>query len=185
MISQAAVQGDVESQLRLSGIALSRVHTARLAAEVDCTPLVIGGRIATIGVRQCLSISETVPAPSGVRGLTLATTWRKCGSLTCAGRRCQAVMESDLRGLVDVFISHFRELNAGPGLQAQAVEGVTGVVKPQPVEPGLGSESSHVPTAISVASTLKVANLYYTLYILTCLAVLGYWLYQKTRCSAD
>jgi hypothetical protein len=184
-ISAAAVQEAVESQLRLGGIAVSRVHTARLATEVDCTPLRIGGRTAAMGVQQCLGLSEVVSIPSAVRGLAFATTWRKCSSLRCARGKCEPLMQSQRQGLVDEFIAHFRALSA-TGLQVKDAghrEQVAAVEKRVPAQLESDHDRGRSRDLITTPppSFLTAANVFYSVYILTCFAVLGYWEHHKQR----
>ncbi len=168
-IAGPVIQQDAEAQLRASGITVSKLHNAGLAADVDCVPVATAGRTTGTAVHQCLSLSQIVALPGQDRGVTLATTWRKCQSYPCAGRNCEAAIRSGQRNLVDAFLADLRERAAQPTRPQPGAANMSRV-------PG-GAPASAFASALDVA--LSPAVLIYLLYIMTCLAVLGRWQHRR------
>src|SRR5579862_4399781 len=110
---QASLQADMETQLRSAGITVSRVHAAALKNDADCVPVSTAGH-TTMAVHQCLALSQGVSLAPEPRDVTLATTWRKCQSYTCAGQKCEALMRSQTRELVNAFIADHPAPSAPP-----------------------------------------------------------------------
>lgn len=168
-IPRTVLQQDVETQLRLAGIAVSRVHTAVLTADVDCVPVIARGRTTRIAVNQCLDLSQRVSSPSQVPGMTIGTTWRKCQSDTCGTGHCEAKVRSGLRGLVDAFITEFGKSNSAYELPAQ------------PTAPTPPAIENLTATALAPNAAPTPAAIFYLLYIMICTAVLVRWEYSKLR----
>src|SRR5205807_7400658 len=53
-VAAAAVQRDVEAQLRDAGFHLAKAHTASLESEIDCVEVNAGAKTTDIAVHQCL-----------------------------------------------------------------------------------------------------------------------------------
>ncbi len=168
-IPRAALQQDVETQLRVAGIAVSRVHTAALTVDVDCVPVIARARTTGQAVHQCLDLSQRVSLPSPARGVTLATTWRKCQSYTCRNGQCEAKVRSGLRSLVDAFLTDIGQSNSASELPAQPIAAKL---------PAIGSLTVNAPVP---KLTLTPVATFYLMYIMTCLAVLVRWEYCRPR----
>jgi len=159
--STFALQQDAETQLREAGIAVSRVHTAALATNLDCVP-VSGAR--AVAVHQCLGLSQVVSVPGQGSGVTMATTWRQCQQYTCAGKQCEALARGSQRNLLTAFLGDFREQFTKRAPAAPLA----------PVQASVAPDPGPVYLAIP-RPVLKLSAVFYTLYILTCIAVLVRW----------
>jgi hypothetical protein len=162
VISPAAVQQDLEHQLRSGGITVSKVHSARLSAEVDCVPVTAGAQKPSIAVHQCLALSQVVSRQEQGREAMLATTWRKCQAYTCDNRQCDVLVRTGLRDLANVFIADSHEA-------VSVLEPLRSAAPPRPA-----AES----TAAGFGGTSllsKADTVYYVLYILACAIVFVMW----------
>jgi hypothetical protein len=158
-VSQAAVQQDLEQQLRTAGMAVSKVHSAQLLAEIDCLPVASATGLA---IHQCLSLTQVVsPRAQGGEAI-LATTWRKCQAYTCGTRQCDALVRTGMRDLANVFIAD--SPNAPPASE--------------PVPPRALSGPGAVTAVATFAGTSILSRadaIYYVLYILACGVVFVRW----------
>jgi hypothetical protein len=158
----AVLQQNLEDQLRAESIAVSRVYTAGLTADISCQ----SAGMRSVATQQCLALSQAVPQPSAANGLHLATTWRNCQSYTCSKQNCSEFARATQRTLFGQFISVLRARKAQskvPGAPAAAMSGSSDRA-PTPFV------SASVPTSI-----LNPGAIIYMLYILTCMAVLARW----------
>jgi hypothetical protein len=156
------LQQDLQDQLQVVPIAVSRVHTASLVAAIDCQPA--AGTIVL--VRQCLSLSQAISEPSADNGLHLATTWRNCRSYTCGRQTCGEVAHATQRTLIDQFLPAFRTLSATsetppptPAAQPRSEEGIASAIV--------------YPDASNPILMLNVV--FYILYVVICIGVLFRW----------
>ena len=166
-VRDAAIQSAVEAQLREAGIAVSRVHTAVLSADVDCA-WVTAGRTTTISVHQCLDLSQPVSIPAEGRRETLASTWRKCQSYTCTRTQCGTAALSQSRKLVEAFVAD----SPGPKLAA--------VLSPRPPAPAPPPAEAAIYTPPTTLVRTAVAS-YYVIYIAACLTLLVRRRFLKPR----
>src|SRR5215813_4923961 len=104
-ISPIGLQQDLENQLRAEGIFVSRVHTASLVTDIDCVSRNSVRQRATLGVRQCLTLSQLASSRSQAIGVTFVKTWQKCDSYTCTTRKCGTTARSRLRSLASAFLA--------------------------------------------------------------------------------
>jgi len=162
-IARGVLEQDMETQLRGAGVAVSRVHTATLTADVDCVPAIANGR--TVAVHECLELSHRVSSQSSARG-TIATTWQKCQSYRCGKGTCEARARAELHGLVDAFLGEMPKSSPGKDPPAQPT-----AVKPSAAD--IPISGSNLP--------LSLAAIYYLLYVMTCIAVVIHWEYRKLR----
>ena len=157
----AVLQQDMEDQLRDGSIAVSHVHIAGLATDIGCQAA--GAR--ALSVQQCLSLSQGVFDASAANGQHFATTWRNCQSYTCR-QYCVEIARSTQRTLIRQLIPIIRALIA----KSQATVS----------HPALELHRADV-AAIRVAypaaskPMLKPNVIFYSLYILTCMALLLRW----------
>ena len=157
----AALQQNLEDHLRAESIAVSRVYTAGLTADISCQP----AGMRSVAAQQCLALSQAVPQPSAANGLHLATTWRNCQSYTCSKQNCSEFARATQRTLAGQFISALRAPKAESQVPGPAAT---------PVSP---SERASIPfvSASVPRSILNPGAIIYMLYILTCMAVLARW----------
>jgi len=179
-VSPAVIQQDAEAGLRSAGFTVSSIYSGRLAIEVDCGAVAPGAERAGMLVQQCADFSELVTAPSNNGKAMLATTWRKCQSFECRGARCEPLMRSRLSTLTNAFVSDFQERNPRNALlipqivgqpEANAAAEKTG----QQGYPGQGP-----PAAAYRTVPVTFRQVFYSLYLLSCLCVLLYWRLRKT-----
>jgi len=148
-IAAPLLQRDIETQLRNAGIVVSRVHSAKLNTTLDCVPVSDQSRAAGMAVHQCLALSQVVSVPSHAHGMTMATTWQQCQSYTCTGHHCSDYAQTSQRSLVDTFLAVEHERSANLPVHAASIA---------------------VPTP-----PLRVDQVFYGLYILTCLGLVVRW----------
>jgi hypothetical protein len=161
----AILQQDLEDQLRAASIAVSRVHTAGLLADINCQ----AGGARSVPVQQCLSLSQAVSEPSAANGLHLTTTWRNCQSYVCSRQNCGQFGRATQHALIGQFIPAFRELRA----QRKAPDS-------PPASESRLAEGTSIPVVYAVSEpVLKPSVIFYMLYILTCIAVLARWQWCK------
>jgi hypothetical protein len=160
-ISPSAVQQDLEDQLRSAGLTVSKVHSARLSAEIDCVPVSGGAQKANIAVHQCLALSQVVSRQEQGREAILATTWRKCQAYTCGDRQCEVLARTGLRDLANLFVADSHQA-------VSMLEPLRSAAPPQAT--GTTAAGFGTTTLISNADTT-----YYVLYILACAVVFLTW----------
>jgi hypothetical protein len=158
-IPRAVLQQDVEARLRGAGVAISRVHTATLMTNIDCTPVSALSR--TVAVHACLELSERASTAPRVT----ATRWKKCQSYACSNATCEARARSELRGLVDAFL-----VDIPPSDSSIA-----------PAPPVLTTAGVPAPAPPAFKLPLSPAALFYLLYVINCIAVVIRWEFCKLR----
>jgi hypothetical protein len=177
------VQQDLEERLRAAGLTVSRVHSATLAMDLDCTPTPALGSGA-LSVHQCLGLSQVVPHASHANGMSLATTWRQCSAYQCSTAKCESALFAAQRGLVDAFTGYLREVKSSRETTAPAVQ--------QPQNAGI-AEAPSVPSRAEGGAGMVHATLYvdvpvdpltprvvfFLLYIVTCFAVFARWQFGR------
>jgi hypothetical protein len=158
----AVLQQDLEDALRAASIAVSRIHTAGLVADINCQ----AGSPKGIPVQQCLSLSQAVADPSAANGLHLATTWRNCQSYQCGRQNCGQLARAAQHALVAQFVPAFRALRAE-----------NKVPEPSPATEAHVAEGIAMPVVYAAVSkpVLKPSAIFYMVYILLCIAVLARW----------
>jgi len=162
-IPRPVLEQSVETQLRAAGIGVGRLHTAQLAADVDCVPVLAGGRKAGLTVHYCLSLAQSVWLPSGPLRTTLATTWRKCESYTCGIGKCDIMSRPETHTLVNAMIAAVQ-----PKVTADAAQ----ASNPPSIPRGPGpAELVYRP----LSQPARGPAVIYIVYILTCLTVLLRW----------
>ena len=172
VFSPSTVQEAIDVHLRDAGIVVSRVHTAQLAADVDCVAVGARGRNSAIAVQQCLGYSELVSAPSRKSGVTLANTWRKCQSFVCSGGRCEPSMRAGISTLMSSFLTDFERSTKTSGLAAPPPEGRIQVPAVLP------SFTGNLVQRAVVSGRATVA--FYSLYILACMVLMLYWQFRSS-----
>jgi hypothetical protein len=60
IIPERVIRQDIESQLRLANISVSKLHNAELATEVDCAPVRVRSRIPRESVHYCVALSQVI-----------------------------------------------------------------------------------------------------------------------------
>jgi hypothetical protein len=170
--SPSVIRGETDARLRAVGITVSSVHTAQLAADVDCVAVGPSGRSSAIAVQQCLGYSELVSTPSRKSGITLATTWRKCQSFVCGNGRCEPPMRAVLNTLMNEFFTDFERSTKVYELAVRPAE------TPTQAPVVLQTITGHA--AQSTAVSVPPAVAFYSLYILACLILLFYWQFRSS-----
>jgi hypothetical protein len=163
----AAIQPNLEAQLRALGMTLSRVHNATLLAETNCEPTEQGtANAARISVRECLSLSQVVRQATHANGMSLDTTWRKCSAIVCAPGKCDTSALTAQKGLVADFVSHLRE-TAPQAAQEDAA------AVPPPEDPAPVNRVVMAATMYEVAPPpdRNLRTVFYAAYILTCVVL--------------
>jgi hypothetical protein len=163
---RAALRQDLEDGLRAGSIAVSRVHTASLTADINCQ----AGGARSVPVQQCLSLSQAVAEASAANGLHLATTWRSCQSYVCGKQNCGQLARTTQHALVRQFIPAFGALMAASKPAGSPPEAGSGLA---------GGTSIPVVYAGESKPVSKTGALFYLFYILTCIAVFARW--QRCR----
>jgi len=164
-ISPSAVQQGLQDQLRSAGFTVSKVHSARLSAEIDCVPVSAGAQKANIAVHQCLALSQVVSRQEQGREAIQATTWRKCQAYTCGDRQCEVLARTGLRDLANLFVADSREA-------VSMLEPLRSAAPPQATGTAVGGFG--VTTLAANAETT-----YYALYIVLCAVVLLSWQFRR------
>jgi hypothetical protein len=173
-ISAVGLQQDLETQLRAGDIFVSRVHTARLVTDIDCVSRNSVRQRATLGVRQCLALSQLASSRSQAIGVTFVKTWQKCDSYTCATRKCGTVARSRLQTLASAFIADLYATGSASSSLAHFAQ-------PEPPRLAIAQEEYRDPHSrgrvFQIAPELVVA--YYVSYLATCCAVMLRWLQRQ------
>ena len=169
------LQQDLEAQLRSGGISVSRVHTANLVTDIDCVSRnTVRRQGATVGVRQCLALSQIVSPPSQTNSVSLVTAWQKCDSYNCATRKCGTIARSRLHTLASAFIADLYATGS-------ASSSVVHFAQPELPRLAIAREEYRDPHSGSrvyqIAPELIVA--YYVSYLATCCAVMLRWLQRQ------
>ena len=115
-------------------------------------------------IRECLDFSEVVPAPANHGRPMSATTFRNCQSLMCRGAKCEPLVRSGLHTLLNPFLKDLQDRNSRNDRPIAQIE-------PQP-------QTGVIPGKLLSASrdrALLSAEVFYLLYIMTCVTVLVYW----------
>ena len=176
IIPERVIRQDVESQLRLANISVSKLHNAELATEVDCTPVRARSLRPREGVHYCVSLSQVIALPAAPRRHTLATTWRQCGSTTCTTGTCDTLLRAEVHNLVTAVITDLHDTgnsaSSGPA------------PRPPPATPAHEPTQAHADSIgsrnpMNLPVPLTRSTVIYFLYITTCLGVLLQWEYRK------
>ena len=162
-ILPSVVQQDAEAQLRGAGVTVSSIHNAQLAVEVYCSPVTPGSQKTAVVIRECLDFSEVVPAPANHGRPMSATTFRNCQSLVCRGAKCEPLVRSGLRTLLNPFLKDLQDRNS---------RNDSSIAQIQP-QPKTGVIPREAPQRIEERSV------FYLLYISTSVTVLLYWQFRK------
>jgi len=162
MIPGSVLQQELGDQLRAASIVVSRVQSAGLVAAIDCQPATAN----RLSAQQCLSLLQAVSDSSAANGLHLTTTWRNCQTYKCGKQTCGQLASTTQSNLVGQFIPAFRALIAKNETAA-----------PQPAAELQPMEASLSPVVYAPASKpgLKPWVVFFSAYILICLAVLTRW----------
>lgn len=104
-IQPTGMQSHAEELLRAGGITVSNIYNAQIAVDTDCAPLRRQTVSPGMSVNQCLSFLEVGALPGAERRTGFSTTWRSCQSLTCSRSKCEAIVNSRIDTLVNMFLA--------------------------------------------------------------------------------
>ena len=152
------MQSPAEGLLSAAGITVSNIHNSQIAVDTDCVSRMLETGSPGRAVQQCLSFLE-VAAPSAIERRTgLATTWRRCQSLTCSKSKFEEALRSGLDILVNMFFAEVR-MPIKPPLESVSA-------------PTIKSVPSH-PVRVSPPRVLR--TIFFSLHILFCRSAFLCW----------
>jgi hypothetical protein len=130
-----------------------------------------------MAVHQCLTLDQPVALPSHTSRMALATTWRKCDSYTCAGRKCQVAALSQLRAQETAFMSDLPALNSVARAMLHAGP-------PPPAAHRMAHQDRRdIPSAFTIYRiNPNLVAAYYLVYMVTCCAVMVRWQWEGIFC---
>jgi hypothetical protein len=156
-VASAGIEGLLTAGLRNVGIPVSTVYNSQLSVEVECATLSPdpGAALAT---HECLDFSELVQTASNEGRPALASTWRKCATLSCARGKCDAGVQAAVQ-------DQLRELSAV--LQERRAAAAAPAPAPAPER------------RFTIEVSRRGLVLFYSLYIVACLSLIVYWQVRK------